>query len=67
LDVIRRWLRGASRDEIAKEVEIGAGTVSGILQQCRQDDEEFDLLRAVALELREKGLKLKDFATLLRL
>jgi hypothetical protein len=67
LDVIRRWLRGGSRDGIAKGVEIGAGTVSGILSQCRQDDAEFDLLRAVALELRERGMRVEDFAPLLRL
>jgi hypothetical protein len=66
LEVIRRWLQGGSRDGIAKDTEIGAGTVSGIIQQCRQNDMEFDLLRGVALELRDRGMRV-DFAPLLRL
>ncbi len=61
------WLRGYSRDETAKEAGIGAGTVSSIIQQCRQDDPDFDLLRAVALELRNQGMQVKDFAPLFRL
>ena len=27
IDIIRKWLQGKSRDQIAKEVGIGAGTV----------------------------------------
>jgi hypothetical protein len=61
------WLRGYSRDEIAKHTEIGAGTVSGIIQQCRQDDADFDLLRGVALQLRDRGMRVEDYAPLLRL
>jgi hypothetical protein len=58
-------LHGYSRDEIAKDTGIGAGTVSGIIQQCRQDDSDFDLLRGVAVELR--GMGVENFAPLLRL
>jgi len=67
LEVIRKWLQGYSRDEIAKDTRIGAGTVSGIIQQCRQDDAEFDLLRGVAVELRDRGMRVEVFAPLLRL
>jgi hypothetical protein len=67
LEVIRMWLRAYSRDEIAKGVNIGAGTVSGIIQQCRQDDPDFDLLRGVAVELRNRDLRVEDFAPLFRL
>jgi hypothetical protein len=67
LEVIRKWLQGYSRDEIAKDTRIGAGTVSGIIQQCRQDDADFDLLRGVAVELRNRGIGVGDFASLLRL
>lgn len=67
LEVIRKWLRGYSRDEIAQDVGIGTGTVSGILQQCRQDDADFDLLRGVAVELRDMGMRVENFAPLLRL
>ena len=67
LEVIKKWLQGYSRDEIAKDTGIGAGTVSGIIQQCRQDDADFDLLRGVAVELRERGMRVENFAPLLRL
>ena len=62
LEVIKRWLEGYSRDEIAKDTRIGAGTVSGIIQQCRQDDADFDLLRGVAVELGE-GHASRKFCT----
>jgi hypothetical protein len=67
LEVIRKWLHGYSRDEIAKDTRIGTGTVSGIIQQCRQDDADFDLLRGVAVELRDRGMRVENFAPLLRL
>lgn len=67
LEVIKMWLEGYSRDEIAKDTRIGTGTVSGIIQQCRQDDADFDLLRGVAVELRERGMRVENFAPLLRL
>jgi len=67
LEVIRKWLKGDSRYEIAKNVGIGTGTVSGIIQQSRGEDPDFDLLRGVALELRDRGVQVKDFAPLLRL
>ena len=53
LEVIPKWLQGKSRDQIAREVGIGAGTVSGIINECRQNDLQFDLLREVAVKLRE--------------
>ena len=67
MEVIRKWLHGYSRDEIAKDSGIGTGTVSGIILQCRRDDANFDLLRAVAVELRDRGLQVKDYASLFRL
>jgi hypothetical protein len=67
VDVIKEWLRGKSRDQIAKQEGIGAGTVSSIIQECRQDDTEFDLLRQVALELKNHGESIDSFAPLVRL
>ena len=61
------WLRGYSRDDIAKHTRIGTGTVRTIIQQRRQDDADFDLLRGVALELRDRGMRVEDYAPLLRL
>ena len=46
VDVIREWLRCKSRDQIAKQEGIGAGTISSIIRECRQqNDTEFDLMR----------------------
>ena len=60
-------MRGYSRDKIAKEVGIGAGTVTGIIHQCRLNDLDFDLLRGITVELRDRGMRVEDFAPLLRL
>ena len=67
IEVIRKWLQGKSRDQIANEVQIGAGTVSGIVKEYRRDDPEFDLLREVGLNLINKGMKVESFAALIRL
>jgi len=67
LEVIRKWLEGKSRNKIAKEVGIGAGTVSGIIQEFRQNDPEFDLLREVAVKLKNQGINIESFASLVRL
>jgi hypothetical protein len=68
VDVIRKWLRGKSRDQIAKEEGIGAGTVSSIIKECRQhNDPEFDLLRQVAADLKSQGYSVESFAPLIRL
>jgi CENP-B N-terminal DNA-binding domain len=67
LEVIRKWLEGKSRNNIAKEVGIGAGTVSGIIQEFRQNDPEFDLLREAAVKLKNQGINIESFASLVRL
>jgi hypothetical protein len=67
VDVIKEWLRGKSRDQIAKQVGIGTGTVSSIIQECRQNDTEFDLLRRVAVDLKNHGESIESFAPLVRL
>jgi Helix-turn-helix domain len=67
LDVIRKWLQGRSRDQIASEVRIGAGTVSAIIKEYRSGDFDADLLREVALNLKNRGLDIQRFAPLVRL
>src|SRR6476646_4875123 len=67
VEVIRRWLQGKRRDEIAKEEGIGAGTVSSIINECRQNDSEFDLLRQAAVKLKNQGESIESFAPLVRL
>jgi hypothetical protein len=67
-DVISEWLHGISRDEVAKNNDIGAGTVSAIIKEAMQEDPEFDLQRQVALSLKkENNLDIKSFASLIRI
>jgi transposase len=35
--VIERWLSGESRDKIASDLQIGAGTVSGIVSDFKKN------------------------------
>jgi hypothetical protein len=67
-DVISEWLHGISRDEVAKNNDIGAGTVSAIIKEAMQEDPEFDLQRQVAISLKkENNLDIKSFASLIRI
>lgn len=67
LQVIRKWLEGKSRDLIAYQLHIGAGTVSGIIKELRRGDFDVDLLMEVALNLKDRGLDIQSFAPLVRL
>jgi hypothetical protein len=67
IEVIKKWLQGKSRDQIAKEETIGTGTVSGIINECRQSDTEFDLMRQVSVKLKHQGHSIESFAPLVRL
>jgi hypothetical protein len=67
LDAVRKWLQGRTRDQIASEVRIGAGTVSEIIKEYRSGDFDADLLREVALNLKNRGLDIQRFAPLVRL
>ena len=44
--VIKQWLQGTSRDQIAKDNGIGSGTVRTIVNEYRQNDSGFDLVGA---------------------
>ena len=71
--VITQWLYGFSRDQIAKGNQIGAGTVSEIIKQCKQKEypdgnySEFDLIRELAVMLKREGVDVKSFASSIRL
>jgi transcriptional regulator with XRE-family HTH domain len=65
--VIKQWLLGMSRDEIAKYNDIGAGTVSAIIKDAKEEIPDIDLLRAVALVLKKYGLDLSVFASSIRI
>jgi hypothetical protein len=46
---------------------VATGTISGIIKECRHNDPEFDLLREVAVKLRNQGTEIESFAPLARL
>jgi hypothetical protein len=67
-NVITEWLRGLSRDQVAKNNGIGAGTVSAIIKEAMQNDSEFDLQRQVGVMLKkENNLDIRSFAVLIRI
>lgn len=66
-EVVRLWLKGLPRNQIANEVDIGAGTVSSIINECRQNDPDFDLLREVAVITKNEGMNLNFAASSIRL
>lgn len=66
--IIKQWLQGISRDQIAEDNDIGAGTVSAIIKDTKQKDiPDIDLLREVALLLKNKDLDLVVLADSIRL
>ncbi len=58
--VIRHWLNGLTREEIAKREDIGAGTVTGIVQEARRQEEcnDIDLLREVSSKIKGRGARI---------
>ena len=66
--VIKQWLQGISRDQIAKNNDIGAGTVSAIIKDAKQKEiPDIDLLREVSLLLKNEDLDLSVLAYSIRL
>ena len=66
--VIKQWLQGTSRDQIAKDNDIGAGTVSAIIKDMKQNDiPDIDLLREVVLLLKKEDLDLLLLASSIRI
>jgi hypothetical protein len=64
---IKKWLEGKSRDEIAQELKISQGAVSGIIKESGTDDPQFYLLREVAVKIKNQGMDIESFAPLVRL
>ena len=60
---------GMTRENIRKENDIGAGTVTGIIQDARKQEEyqDVDLLSRVSLKSKEEGLGLPKLAFAIRL
>jgi transposase len=55
--VFKQWLSGDSRDKIAADNRIGAGTVTNIVNEWRKrlDDFEFDEMRNSMVFLKKTG------------
>lgn len=53
IDVLRKWLNGMSRDNIAINNKMAKGSVSNIIQEFKnQEIPDIDLLREVAIALK---------------
>jgi len=67
--VLKEWIQGISRDQIAANNEIGAGTVTSIIQQTKNNHPyyDIDLIRELALKLKKENLDLNYFASAVRL
>ena len=66
---IRQWLQELTRERIAKENDIGTGTVSAIMKEARQQKEyhDIDLLRQISTKLKEDGLEPAQLGFAIRL
>ena len=67
INVLKNWLEGYSIEQIAREEGIATGSVSNIIQECRQNDPEFDLMRQLAIKLKNDGDTIEAFASTVRL
>jgi hypothetical protein len=54
-EVIRKWLSGEQRDKIASDIPMGAGTVTNIISEWKQEisTPTADTLRDLATELKK--------------
>jgi len=66
--VLKQWLKGVSRDNIAINNQIASGSVSSIIQEFKNKDiPDIDLLREVGVALKKEDLDLIHFASSMRL
>ena len=65
--VAQQWVTGVSRDIIAKDNQIGTGTVSTIIHGFKDDGFIFDPLREAALLLKKEGLDITLLPSSVRL
>jgi hypothetical protein len=62
--VVRQWLSGEALDKIAAVLQIGAGTVSGIVSDFKKNlqGSDIDSVRELAVEAKKQGFT-KRFST----
>jgi transcriptional regulator with XRE-family HTH domain len=65
--VIKQWLQGMSRDQVAKVNDIGAGTLSAIIKEAKEEIPDIDLLRQVVVVLKKNDLDLSILSSSIRI
>jgi hypothetical protein len=67
--VINQWLSGDSRDRIAADNGIGAGTVSNIINEWKKGikDSDYESIMELAVFSKREGLNLSELASRFRL
>jgi hypothetical protein len=67
--VVQQWINGFPRDAIAAENDIGAGTVTSIINYYKigLDNSEFEAARELTVEAKKQKLSLSDLASHFRL
>jgi hypothetical protein len=58
--VIKQWLDGDPRDKIVSDNQIGAGTVSGIINEFKKgvDAADFESIRELSISCKKQGTNL---------
>jgi hypothetical protein len=67
--VLNQWLSGDSRDRIAADNGIGAGTVSNIIDEWKKRvyDSDYESIRELSVSCKEQGITLDALASCIRL
>jgi hypothetical protein len=67
--VINQWVSGDSRDKIAADNDIGAGTVTNIMNEWKKgvEDSDYESIRELAVFSKKQGLNLSKHACSIRL
>jgi predicted DNA-binding helix-hairpin-helix protein len=66
-EILNLWLDANSRDDIARIVGIGAGTVSEIVKAYGQRNPGFELLRELVVAIKREGSNIREYASAIRL
>jgi hypothetical protein len=70
--VIRKYLNGVGRNQIARELDIGQGTVTGIIEELKQGaeglDPDYQAIRDLAIHCQKEGFgSIEDYRQALRI
>ena len=67
--VVNQWLSGDSRDRIAVDNGIGAGTVSNIIDEWKKrvQDSDYESIRELSVFCKKQGITLNALASCIRL